>query len=134
MNRMVVADDRLRAWSDAAPLTNVAGTVTVRPTNVDLTSLAASMVMVRDGRARGMWARVDVAPGANETITFTLIRIRGVTVFVSALSVVIAGAAVAGQNLTDSVPCLGGDEVQIRATRSGGAAAPLKQRVGVRYV
>jgi len=126
--------DRLRAWSDAETLTNVAGTVTVRPTMVGTGNIAGQIVAVRDGRARDMYARVAVAPGANETITFTLVRIRGVTTFVSALSVVIAGASTEGQNLVDSVAVEAGDKLELRATRSGGAAAPLKQRVGVRYV
>jgi len=112
-------------------MANVAGTVTVRPTMVGDFDIAGGIVATRDGKARWMYARVEVAPGVGETVTFTLIRIRGVTVSVSSLIAVIAGAATEAQNLTDSVPVLRGDTLQIRAVRSTEAAAPRRQRCGV---
>lgn len=123
--------DRLRAWSDGETQTNVAGTVTVRPTMLGSTNIGAEIVAPRAGKARRMYARVQVAPGVGETFTFTLMK-NGVA---TALSVVIAGALLKeAENLTDSVSVDEGDKLQVRVTRSTGAAAPFKQRVEMEYV
>lgn len=76
------------------------------------------------GIFRNMYVRTDNAPAGADTVTVTL-RVNGL---LTALQVVITGAAVRGQDLVDAVAIAPGDYIHIRAVTSATCA---NQRISV---
>lgn len=127
---MVQLPVNLRAWSDGQALTTTAGIpVDVAPFLLFPGDVGAVIVAPRAGIVKNLFARVQQAPGAGQTITFTLM----VDSIAKPLSVVISGAALQASDTFHQVPVAKGAKLEIQRTLSQAANLPQAMRVETEF-
>lgn len=127
-----LAAPALRAWSDGRWLEDTFGVPSAFPVLVPSTSVAAIIVVPRNGTVRRMYVRLENAPGLGLAMTFTLMQNGGFTFLVATVN----GAAVSGSNLSASVPVVAGDSLAVLVARTVNGSIPEAGtiRVEVEYV